>query len=211
MDPLSLLAGPVIGAATQLIGGASANSASAASAQKQMDFQERMSDTQYQRTVADMKAAGLNPMLAAFSGSVDSAPSGASYSAQNIASGFAGAGAQVGQEVLQNNAQPSQIANTESDTSLNQAKIEAQKLANKLTVAQTKLTSSNARVSGYEGDMMEPVASFVKTMTPEAVDYFRNNLWPSFKKGVAMIASGSQSALNGGYSAAQWLWNFFSK
>jgi hypothetical protein len=40
------------------------NQASAEQAQKQMDFQERMRKTQYQTTVEDLKAAGLNPMLA---------------------------------------------------------------------------------------------------------------------------------------------------
>lgn len=40
------------------------NQASAQQAQNQMDFQERMRKTQYQTTVEDLKAAGLNPMLA---------------------------------------------------------------------------------------------------------------------------------------------------
>ena len=41
-----------------------ANQASAEQASNQMDFQERMRKTQYQTAVEDMKAAGLNPMLA---------------------------------------------------------------------------------------------------------------------------------------------------
>jgi hypothetical protein len=53
-----------------------ANAASAEQAAKQMEFQERMRDTQYQTAVKDMKASGLNPMLAYSQGGAGT-PSGA--------------------------------------------------------------------------------------------------------------------------------------
>lgn len=53
-----------------------ANAASAKQAKEQMEFQERMSDTAYQRGMEDMRKAGLNPILAYSQGGA-SAPSGA--------------------------------------------------------------------------------------------------------------------------------------
>lgn len=86
------VAGPLVGGLFGKEGQESANAASAASVQKQMDFQERMSNTAYQRGMKDMKKAGLNPMLAFMKGGA-SVPDGAHYESKNemadLASGLA--------------------------------------------------------------------------------------------------------------------------
>lgn len=65
---------------------------SATEAQKVRDFEERLSNTQYQRAFEDAKAAGINPtaaLLGTSGGSTPSASSAQGFAAQ--ASGFAGA------------------------------------------------------------------------------------------------------------------------
>lgn len=84
MWPLAVATG--IGAGLSYLGSAKANKANRQMADKQMDFQREMSGTAYQRSRADMRAAGLNPILAAKMGGA-STPSGAMAVSQNELSG----------------------------------------------------------------------------------------------------------------------------
>nr|QJB20067.1 MAG: DNA pilot protein [Microvirus sp.] len=83
MDPLtgSIVAGAASGGAN-LLGTILTNEANRKEAKNNRNFQSEMSSSAHQREVADLRAAGLNPILSA-SGSGASTPSGAQATLEN--------------------------------------------------------------------------------------------------------------------------------
>ena len=112
-----------IAAGADLVGGYLQRKSDKASTARQMAFQRDMSNTAYQRQMADMRAAGLNPILAAKMGGA-STPQGAAFKSPNILGSAAKAyTAQAHQSATQEN--------LEAQTRLTNAKTVHQEQQNK--------------------------------------------------------------------------------
>lgn len=94
-------------------------------ARDQMDFQKYMSGSAYQRGVADLKAAGLNPLLAAMNGGA-STPGGAMAQITSPGGPAAQGFANAGQALIQSKMNDSNISLNESNAALLDQKTETE-------------------------------------------------------------------------------------
>lgn len=105
-------------AIAEVAGGLVSSAMQIAGVNRQEKYQTRMANSQHQREVADLRAAGLNPILSAMGGSGAAAPSGALFTPDNPAKGVS---ANV-QNALLNKAAIGKI-NEEAKTQLTQQQL----------------------------------------------------------------------------------------
>lgn len=187
MNPM-IVAG-AIGAGGDLLSGALSAHENRRAAERQMKFQERMANTQYQRSAADLQAAGLNRILAL--GSPAAAPSGASYTADYGRAGTSAINAASARSVMEvNRAQEkllgSQELQAKSQTALNdvnsakaqaetiKALTEVENLATQRgqMLSQTHLNDANSRLANAEAAKAEVLKGVYKALGPYAERFF---------------------------------------
>lgn len=159
---LAAAAPALISGAASYLGGRQRNRAQVAMSDRQMAFQRSMSNTAHQREVADLRKAGLNPILSGTGGQGASSPGGAQAQIQDIATpavSSALAARRMAQEILNLKAS--------EEVSITQADNNSARTA--LVNAQTGLIAAPAGIGAELGEAVEYGRRFI----PNVIEWLK--------------------------------------
>lgn len=177
MGPLSAAA--LIGAGGDLLGGIlgskgqkSANAKNIAFAREQMDFQERMSSTAYQRAAKDLDAAGLNRILAL--GSPASSPGGQTARMENTKALLAKGVSTAAHSAAALRKTDAEISQIKANTSLTQTRGLIAKHGEEIASIGADIARTVRSLIGNKSP--EEVAAIIKTQIQNATGLITNVL-----------------------------------
>ncbi|AXH77212.1 MAG: DNA pilot protein [Microviridae sp.] len=160
------------------------------SAQNQMNFQQNMSGSAHQREVADLRAAGLNPILSAL-GSGSSTPSGATAEMGNMGEGIStGISTALGVQAQKNDNElkEAQVYQTHADTGLAGQKQKSEIASGYNIMMDTKKKNVEMQMAENELKMFKQTMPYLIKQAKASGD------WAQVNQFMGVLKSGASSA-----------------